>query len=273
MTEGHKYDGGKVRIELFPGEALLAISSVLTFGAKKYAITVENEWHALLSAQTVESVRVSTLEGVVAAVTRSPSGHPIMGILSASDRTDGIGRPVTQNASLSWHDVDKLIQQHVSETRGQSGSVASAHSGSARTSTPSSALPGARSADRPSTCTLTIATTQGNFEVSFAPDAIMASAFWTTTWRALSERFGISRPQNQTGDRNWERGMKWGRVFGAMMRHMWCWWQGKGPTTKSFLFGELDSESGFSHLWHAGCCVVFLITYEERQIGEDNRPR
>lgn len=72
-------------------------------------------------------------------------------------------------------------------------------------------------------------------------------------------------------DRNWEKGMKWGRVFGALMRHLWAWWGGKGPTTKSFLFGELDDETGRSHLWHAGCCIAFLITYEERGIGEDDR--
>lgn len=73
-------------------------------------------------------------------------------------------------------------------------------------------------------------------------------------------------------DRNWEKGMKWSRVFGAAMRHAWAWWAGKGPTTKSFLFGDLDDETGKSHLWHLGCCVVFLITYEERGIGEDDRP-
>lgn len=72
-------------------------------------------------------------------------------------------------------------------------------------------------------------------------------------------------------DRNWELGMKWSRVFGALNRHLWSWWGGKLPTTKSFLFGELDMETGRSHLWHAGCCIAFLITYEERKIGEDDR--
>jgi len=72
-------------------------------------------------------------------------------------------------------------------------------------------------------------------------------------------------------DRNWEMGMKWSRVFGALMRHMWAWWAGKGPTNKSFVFGDLDEETAYSHLWHAGCCIVFLITYEMRQSGEDDR--
>ena len=74
-------------------------------------------------------------------------------------------------------------------------------------------------------------------------------------------------------DRNWELGMSWSRVFGAMMRHMWCWWGGKLPTNKSFLFGDLDTETNYSHLWHAGCCVAFLISYEERGIGDDDRAK
>lgn len=73
-------------------------------------------------------------------------------------------------------------------------------------------------------------------------------------------------------DRNWEKGMKWGRVFGAAMRHLWSWWGGCGPTAKNFAFGETDEETKRSHLWHALCCVVFLVTYEERGIGEDDRP-
>jgi hypothetical protein len=75
-------------------------------------------------------------------------------------------------------------------------------------------------------------------------------------------------------DRNWEKGIKWSRVFGACMRHMWCWWQGKSPTATNFVFGELDPETRFSHLWHAGCCIAFLISYEERKMSEfDDRPQ
>lgn len=62
-------------------------------------------------------------------------------------------------------------------------------------------------------------------------------------------------------DRNWEKGMKWGRVFGALMRHLWCWWRKD----------SIDAETGKSHLWHAACCIAFLITYEQRKLGEDDR--
>lgn len=64
------------------------------------------------------------------------------------------------------------------------------------------------------------------------------------------------------GDRNWEKGMAWSRPFGALMRHMWAWWRGE----------QVDPETKKSHLWHAGCCIAFLIAYEQRKIGKDDRP-
>ena len=73
-------------------------------------------------------------------------------------------------------------------------------------------------------------------------------------------------------DRNWEVGMDWSRPFGACMRHMWAWWQGKGDTNVSFLFGDIDEETERPHLWHAGCCILFLIAYEMRGVGKDDRP-
>ena len=62
-------------------------------------------------------------------------------------------------------------------------------------------------------------------------------------------------------DRNWEKGMNWGRYFGACMRHLWAYWCGE----------ETDPDSGLSHLAHAGCCVFFLLAYELRGIGVDDR--
>lgn len=77
---------------------------------------------------------------------------------------------------------------------------------------------------------------------------------------------------NKYSSRNWENGMEWGRVFGAAMRHLWTWWGAKETRTRvNFLFGELDEETEFSHLWHAFACIAFLITYEERRIGTDTR--
>ena len=72
-------------------------------------------------------------------------------------------------------------------------------------------------------------------------------------------------------DRNWEKGMKWGRMFAACMRHAWAWWGGKLPTNMNYLLGELDGETKMSHLWHAGWCIMALIAYEQRGVGTDDR--
>jgi len=64
------------------------------------------------------------------------------------------------------------------------------------------------------------------------------------------------------GDRNWEQGMKWSRPYGALLRHILSWWQGE----------DTDPDSGRPHLWHALCCVSFLVAYEQRKIGQDDRP-
>lgn len=62
-------------------------------------------------------------------------------------------------------------------------------------------------------------------------------------------------------DRNWENGMKWGRMFAAMMRHAWAWWMRE----------DKDPETGKSHMWHVLCCAAMLVAYEARGTGEDDR--
>jgi hypothetical protein len=62
-------------------------------------------------------------------------------------------------------------------------------------------------------------------------------------------------------DRNWQRGFTYGRVFGALMRHMWAWWKCE----------DKDPESGLSHLWHAIFNVAALIYFEAKGVGQDDR--
>lgn len=61
---------------------------------------------------------------------------------------------------------------------------------------------------------------------------------------------------------NWSAGADWGRYFAAMMRHMWAWWRGENT----------DPETGLSHLAHAACCLAFLMAYQNRNLGQDDRP-
>lgn len=62
-------------------------------------------------------------------------------------------------------------------------------------------------------------------------------------------------------DRNWEKGMDWSRLYGATLRHLVAWESGE----------ECDPESGKSHLWHAACDIAFLMAYEVRGVGNDDR--
>ena len=42
------------------------------------------------------------------------------------------------------------------------------------------------------------------------------------------------------------------RYYAALLRHLVAWWRGE----------KVDPESGLSHLAHAGCCLLFLISLE-----------
>ena len=63
-------------------------------------------------------------------------------------------------------------------------------------------------------------------------------------------------------DRNWEKGIKWGRLFAAMMRHAWAFWRGE----------ERDPVDGQLHLasiaWTAFALMEYSITHKEL----DDRP-
>lgn len=62
-------------------------------------------------------------------------------------------------------------------------------------------------------------------------------------------------------DRGWESGERWGKCFSSCMGHLWSWWRGE----------RNDQESGLPHLAHAACRVMFLLAYECRGVGEDDR--
>lgn len=62
-------------------------------------------------------------------------------------------------------------------------------------------------------------------------------------------------------DRNWEAGLKWGRVFAAMMRHAWNWWRGE----------KYDPKDGQHHLASVAWCALTLMEYEETHPELDDR--
>jgi hypothetical protein len=66
------------------------------------------------------------------------------------------------------------------------------------------------------------------------------------------------------GDRNWEKGIKFGRVFAAIQRHLSAFWRGE----------EIDPEDSLSHLAHAAWGCLTLLHYQQIDgyIKYDDRP-
>jgi len=78
---------------------------------------------------------------------------------------------------------------------------------------------------------------------------------------AIAEVFGFGAAKYEP--RNWEGGMRYGRVYAAAQRHMNAWMSGE----------DTDPESGMPHLWHALTCLSMLVTYDARGFSSlDDRP-
>lgn len=63
------------------------------------------------------------------------------------------------------------------------------------------------------------------------------------------------------GDRNWEKGLSFSRVFGAILRHLFAWWIGQ----------DNDDETNLNHLDHAACELMFLQHFVKTKTGTDDR--
>lgn len=82
---------------------------------------------------------------------------------------------------------------------------------------------------------------------------------------ALSELVAVyTMGAKKYAPRNWEKGLRWGRVFAALMRHAWAWWSGESR----------DHESGLNHMAHVAWCALALAEYNmsPKNVGEDDRP-
>lgn len=60
---------------------------------------------------------------------------------------------------------------------------------------------------------------------------------------------------------SWAKGMRWGRVFGSLMRHLLAFWSGE----------DFDEESGLPHVDHIAWNAITLSAYFRRGVGEDDR--
>lgn len=73
----------------------------------------------------------------------------------------------------------------------------------------------------------------------------------------------LTHGANKYGDWNWLQGggLQWTRLVGATYRHFMDWVMGETN----------DKETGLNNLAHAVCCILFLLTYQLRKAGKDDR--
>lgn len=71
----------------------------------------------------------------------------------------------------------------------------------------------------------------------------------------------LTHGANKYGASNWAQGAEWSRYFDAAQRHLWAWQSGE----------DKDQDSSLSHLAHAVCSLCFLIAYQQRGLGQDDR--
>lgn len=72
----------------------------------------------------------------------------------------------------------------------------------------------------------------------------------------------FSMGADKYGDRNWENGIVWHRIFRALIGHAWKWWWGE----------RNDPEDGQHHLSSVAWCALVLMHYETTHPELDDRP-
>jgi hypothetical protein len=70
-----------------------------------------------------------------------------------------------------------------------------------------------------------------------------------------------TRPVNPYPAHNWRKGLNWAEVSESLERHILAWRDGE----------DIDPETNLRHTWHMACNVAFLIEFEERGLGTDDR--
>lgn len=71
-----------------------------------------------------------------------------------------------------------------------------------------------------------------------------------------------TRGAKKYADDNWRKGLKWRRVFGALLRHAFKWFSGE----------RCDPEDGQHHLASVVWCALTLMEYEVTHPELDDRP-
>lgn len=275
LDKGVKFDKDKLPVHLLPFDALMAITEIMQYGAKKYTRKFENEWEGFWTLVKPVAINLVTPKGSVVTVTKNNSETVILSSQNDKEKIpeNGMRKILSEKMKLTEiaAKIDTLTQTYAPETSEQSSSISLQKGVSPKTFTKMKSLEDALSAAPKNTFTLITTIQREGIEEYYAVNTTTVLDSLEITLRGLKPLLNILKAatlHELTGARNWERGMNWSQLFRACNSHLWKWWMniddGKGP--------GMDEDTGKSHLLHAGCCLLFLIAYELRKVGEDDRP-
>lgn len=239
-----KHDDGKPRADLLPPDALLEVSKVLDYGAKKYTQYGECTCGAGTATKRASMPRagagVATRSGSETSTPPMPNGN-------ASALPTGFNESRNTRPPSTERQASEGVRQPTDFRL---------------TDTERSSLEAANSAESEPGFASTTTTPPEQFVGVSASPATSASGGWKSA-AGSSEHSPTcgARRVLRSGERNWEKGLAWGRLSGALLRHLWAWMRGE----------ERDPESGLPHLAHMACCALMLLASTLRKVGIDDR--
>ena len=140
-----------------------------------------------------------------------------------------------------------------------------------------------------------IATQQVKLEDLYVYPATLVSALLKSGGKSGLEKHCIGCPGLEiirSGDRNWEKGFKWSRVWAPMMRHGWNYWRGEkfdreclNTDCRKYLPIEATFDREMAcpycgtggkrqhHLASVAWNAFALMEYEDTHVELDDRPR
>lgn len=83
------------------------------------------------------------------------------------------------------------------------------------------------------------------------PAALLGAARVFTFGADKYDKDADGNPTNNTYLNNWRQGMRWGRVYASLQRHLAAFWSGE----------DRDPETGMGHIDHALCNLMMLHEY------------
>lgn len=280
--EGIKRDQGKPRLELLPMQALIGLAQVLTFGAEKYSdeISLHEALCKILSEIPTVIRPAHTMQKASAEIVmKELCAQEILHLLNDKDKIAKHGQTlikiVKSNSIKNIETFIKSVSSLLSKPINSHGLISTSirrknYSHSKKTGAQSAA------ATRLINEVLTsITVTRLRRCVGSCAGNVIWGSECLTIIKSFYERhshsFSIHRLKLYgdkfiivgTGDRNWERGIKWSRVFGATLRHLFAYWLGQ----------DHDPETGLPHIDHALCNVGFLAEYFQTRKEFDDRPK